>query len=272
VPLPATPRATRITCDRSWVRPRPPLPTSGAQPQDAVAGPRLADGREGLPDVGGCGGEDSTNYLGVRVDDGAVVAAGRQDERDVDPPVESVLGYDRRPFVFALANDRLESMNVGFHLEQDGLIAAIQAEVARPTARSWNGGLDSRPPGRVAQPEKTFHDPGMSRVMDQGRRGRIQAEPEVPAQRGCRSSSDPIRHAPIAGFQATDRRSVDPDRSGDRCLTHSSSKPDEAELLAEPARGPSKLTVTVVDRGSARHAGHGRTPGWAGGRCAQFNR
>jgi hypothetical protein len=196
----------------------------------------------------------------------SVVAGRRQDEHRVDAanvgraghrvrvpcgglvPDTGTVRRDRRPLLVALADDRLERVSVGLDLEQDGIVATIQAKIGRPKTRPRDGRLDSCPPARVSHPDQRFDDPGVRGVVDERRRVGVDAETEVGAQDGGRAGADSIRHSRVAGLDAADRRSVDADGSSDRSLADACPKPDQAELLPETGSRSSELPIAFVDR------------------------
>ena len=64
--------------------------------------------------------QDEDHVHAPRGGDGGEVGVGGDGRRD------------GRPFVLALADDRLERVNMRLDLEQDGRVAPVQAQVGRP--------------------------------------------------------------------------------------------------------------------------------------------
>lgn len=83
-----------------------------------------------------------------------MVAGWRQDEDRVHAPSDRGVGGNGGPLVLALADDRLERVNVRLDLEQGRLAAAIQAQAGRPPAGPRHGCFDLGPPAGVSEPEQ----------------------------------------------------------------------------------------------------------------------
>jgi hypothetical protein len=155
---------------------------------------------------------------------------------------------DLDTLVIASPNDRFEDLDVGLDFEQDGIDAAHEAKVRRLPAGAGHMRFGDRPPARVAKANQRFDEASVRRVVDQGRRGRIQAESEVGAEHRGRAGANRVRNAEIASLQPADRGTIDPDGARHRRLRGAGTDPEQAELVAESPGGLSELAVAFVQR------------------------
>lgn len=193
-------------------------------------------------------------------DESMVPPGHRQREDDVNRatgPVELCF-EECLPLGVKLPDDLLKTGQSSLDLDQHDGRRAVEPQVDRTTARSWNGGLERRPPAGIADSEQAFLDARLDRITNQRSGTRKCRDAKVRTQQRGDAKAGAKRHPRIALLEPANEGSAGADRRRNRGLRNARPKPERPELVRGPSRLLTKSSITFADRNAVLSSARGR--------------